>query len=1268
MAIYKPTDCSPFNGVFDVMEVMGKNSRPIYLECKIDSANTPVSAYSIEIYNSENKRVFPTETKPVEGSVTMISDLKSYTSGDPFNIKAPTNTGYNGTYLKIPFIVNSKASDDYHTVNRNQVTAGEVLTNGGKYYWTITLYQEITVKITEDEKTGDKTSEIVTPSQSKYYDMPVVSGQVIGSNAGRLQTELVPQAVGNYQTLSDLVLQDKYVQLYKTGDSANGVRALISSFDYLYGHIMPSKTSTNTITDDMVNDSSYLKVFKFGNDPSVLGTTDKVDIFYNGVIPQSGTETGNITWKWEQSFADASQSYWEEKIKYKGADNKPTAPYSPFGSEGPKISGNERIIFNGCVQKQYNGIFYPGDISVDEIKDGENVTGYNLTIIWYRTTDANNWGSLSNKIVYVNGPYYDETGTKNYTGTNVQIDAFQQFGTINQTPFVFVKEKPIKLRNKVNATLSTETNYFKNSQITLSDDISSISSIVIDGNTIPVQNYVFESGSNKIALYGKEYSGAATVSYYVYDENEYRTDIFKNAPPTESVDGKLYIRPSTSITKDMIFKELTSSIYSRWFKILDFNTDFYYVTYKDVYQYNQNSTQTDDPTTGEVGFDIGTRYQIKSFFKKSDYNPFDLYLSPKIDVKISLIGEQGSAITPDDDGNYEISGRNISAIATYKQNDYIWWESYQWILYSMNGRWQKAEILQKTEEIYSGEIKCDFYGLTGKDANGIDSRYYLTLIIKTNAGAIIEKNLILIATFGEVQFDDKVAHSNFDCDLLAVDIDINTSTNFILPLFSDKCVFDSTDAIGENKYFKPGDKTYVINPGEITDENGQLESAAISKINASNKQELYSNMQETMRYVKVGGTDGIGRVKGFQRYGKSAFIKNDGVENKSTTVENTTFADIDVVENDMILETKITINPNDEDKSKEYVGDIFSIKDEETENKISFVAPDPITEDGLVSPDRNKFLWKHSGVASSDRTAKNRDDETNFWQNNDYVTVSIYQPDGYSLSNNSKTNLEDIKYINDDGTGNNYGKDYNTSKGEYNTGKGSYINMPAGIVDGGSVIGYSTYGDSIYIVHEIFTKQSAFENNEKYIAKFSCQGAGTGSGPNLCVRGIYSSMFSTKDNPAKPYENLDSDVMHDVVVGKDAGGNIITQKKSVLSDSDSKIWFYDSDYKPWADDYKYDETKVFFFYSGRYYKETMKRVAGSLMINNRFEHLETGGNDYNEEQYSITGLQKIVKQNAQNPERQQLNGKTISIKADVGVSMEIDQDRQGYWISGGGSN
>ena len=1213
MAIYKPTDCSPFNGVFDVTD---KNAFPIYLECKIDSANTPVSAYSIEIYDSENKRVFPTGTNPVEDLVTMVSDLRAYTSKDPFNIKAPTNTGYNGTYLKIPFVVKTVDNTKDSTVSRNQTTnKNEKLTNGGRYYWAITLYQEIT-------KDGEK---IVLPSKSKYYDMPVVVGQVIGSDASRLQTELVPQVVNgyqtvnSYQTLNDLVLQDKYVQLYKSeivGEerlSEIGTRTIISSFDYLYGHIMPSNTSVNTISSEMVRDASCLKVFKFGNDPSVLGTTDKVDFFYNGEIAE-GT-TGNTSWVWVTSFADASQSYWKEEITYSGATNKPTAPYFPFGSNGPQISGNERIIFNGCVQKQYNGIFRPGDISIDEIKNGEDITGYKLTIIWYRTTDANNWGSLSNKIVYVNGPSY-ETGDEGYTGTNVQVDAFQQFGTINQTPFVFVREKPIKLRNNVDKKSVTDDGapatyvggVFK---VSTSNPIASISSITTPmGGQISVQNYIFEPGTKIITIYEEDIDfGSGTpqfnVSYYPYDENEYRTAIFKNAPPTKDangnpVDGKLYLRPATNISKDMIFKETTSSIYSRWFRILDFNIDFYYATYQEVYKYSQNGN---DSAAKDLSFEVGQRYQIKSFFKKSDYNPFDLYASPNIATSLYLVGKD-DVITPDEKNVYTIKGRNIRATATYEQNDYIWWESYQWVLYAADNQYIRGEVLQQTDEMYSGEIGCVFYGLTGENSR----KYVLSLIIKTNAGAIIEKTLNIATNFSEDPISGADIQSTFDCDSLAVNIDIDMQVNLVVPNFSKDDYLFQTDPTN-NPTIDKGAETYTIKP----------DSGIIAKYNNSTVEKPYSDITTTMMYKAVAPTDGSGAVSGFQNYAKAAFL---------TGKDKYKYEEIVVPEKDMVVEYETTINSGNDNSSKEYVGNIFSMSNTETGETLSLSVPEPIVG-GIVNPKRNQFVWKTTG--KDDKDANNGA----YWQDNEeYVTVSNWQKDGYYITKYNRTNVADIKYINDNGTGK-FDK--------------TYIN-PMGAGD--SDIGFSTYGTIAaepskpdYVVHDIVTKQSAFDDNKKYVAYFQStekEGAETGGGIDLAVRGVYASLFSIYENPAKPYEDPNTDVPQKVLVGKSDEGECY-QYKSVFRDAENVFYFRDDN----------------IVYFGNYYNGSAAVEIGGVTINDSVvktkKSLSQNGADF-----SGDGLQKIKKIAEQNVERQQLNGQTITVKAKVSKEMNVSENT--YWI------
>ena len=107
MAIYKPTDCNPFNGTFDIAADL-----PIIFECKVDTSNTVVTGYSIEIYDSNNNLIFPTGEKgPIESNVTYLSDLRTYFNKN-FSYYVTksrnVNSGLNGTYLEIPFYVKEK--------------------------------------------------------------------------------------------------------------------------------------------------------------------------------------------------------------------------------------------------------------------------------------------------------------------------------------------------------------------------------------------------------------------------------------------------------------------------------------------------------------------------------------------------------------------------------------------------------------------------------------------------------------------------------------------------------------------------------------------------------------------------------------------------------------------------------------------------------------------------------------------------------------------------------------------------------------------------------------------------------------------------------------------------------------------------------------------------------------------------------------------------------------------------------------------------------
>lgn len=100
MAVYKATYCYPFLNTFDgrVTATTEMTTPAQYLKCKIETSNKIVTGYSIEIYDEDNNRVFPYSDDYKK--ISPIAEL-------PQNLGNEINTGYNGTYLHIPFFQNN---------------------------------------------------------------------------------------------------------------------------------------------------------------------------------------------------------------------------------------------------------------------------------------------------------------------------------------------------------------------------------------------------------------------------------------------------------------------------------------------------------------------------------------------------------------------------------------------------------------------------------------------------------------------------------------------------------------------------------------------------------------------------------------------------------------------------------------------------------------------------------------------------------------------------------------------------------------------------------------------------------------------------------------------------------------------------------------------------------------------------------------------------------------------------------------------------------
>lgn len=1095
MAIYKPTDCSPFNGTFDLSADL-----PIIFECKIDTSNSPVTGYSIEIYDSNNEIIFPgvnRTTGPIKSNVTYLTDLKKYVQNKfpslVSNIRN-VNSGLNGTVLEIPAIVNRSDVDDTTTVGRNQIgiISGEtnILVDGQTYTWKITLYQEVRKGNNVSTTTDDS---IFPPNDEKYYDMTVTSGTVIGSNEKRIQTALIDS---DDKVVDNLVLIDKFVQPIKINglndyDPSNPVtswtgtvpttftmtRSLITGYDSTYGYVYPSTAEENAFADGQIvpENANGFQIFKNGNNPSSLGATDMVEFIYD-----SGEFNGKMTWK--TSAAKPEQSYWEQVYLVGGNPGGTFYPLKGDGYNSFALTGSERIIFNNIQDPKvqydeiyygspYNGIFEPHfsskeiltnnktssgtymlpagtytfkqipslgefigeqvlnfsttksngvvlewtkirvttnsilytsksnskeslvyflgmtpidntetitlktdqEVSADFLmwfSQNVDITFYQVTAVWNRTSDASNWGTLSNKIVYCRRD-----------GKNYEINTTTQVGEINKTPFKFVEEKPVRIFN--NATVETQNQIIgdvlgNNSRVfNTNNAISSILSVTNNNGVDITKDCAFEVGKNYIIYTSSSAIPSdltISVKYIPFNIQDYTGVIFYNKRTTPDSDtGIIYIRPSININKNMIFKEVTTTINPTWFNISYFNKDYNYITY-----------------TGNEGFNPEidkTRYQIKSFYKDSDYNPFSIYKNPEI---VSIIS--GNVIDSDGATN-AITTRNFTVTSTYSQNSYIQWKSYQWILYDS----AKRTILEKTDERYDGEITATFYGLDPQ------KYYILSLILQTNTGKIIEIDYVIYSNFTETAEQRDLVDAEFDCDTLSMKASLLKLLDVVLA---------------------PDADAYLPETPSTT------ENTAGTAYYYNSKSNFYKKDNQTIASVDSGvltitGQNSLDFSKSFDQY--------DLIRAKQ--------GDIRTNADEIVIEGSFNF-------SEDYSGDIFSVS--RGEGGIGIVqisipkAIKSIDSDGFVilSDDINKVqIGPNSYLRIIDKNGIVSN--SNEWQDSsEFHNTSIWQVNGVSPIGN-RINVANFKYAEVDNGDGTYDKNtYLNIAGPFNTNSDKAIRNP----------------------------------------------------------------------------------------------------------------------------------------------------------------------------------------------------------------------------------
>lgn len=855
MAVFKPTNCSPYLTSFDITYL---EEGPIYFQCKIDTSNTKIDGYAITVYDNDNNQVFPHSGNAVD-NISYIKDLYQNTTRIGSIISndgiSDLNTGLNGSYLKIPFVVNGTQYNKLTNSTRKNVVvynkkidgSYEIrdifaniikLYNGNQYKWTITLFQ-LGQKAVDDDRHR--------PEDIKYYDMTVASGKILGSTNERIQS---------YP--SDQIYNDYFIQLYSapvvnvgsdfqiaakiTGNVKQvGTRVRIKDYDSYLGH-MYLQTGQDGLSEENLKTSNVFQVFKMSNNPDDLGIKDKVDFCINknyfvpkffqnsesdasaaylnqtfvivNVTGSSDSETlKNVRNVYNQPFFENTgtfygffpHQYCSKNFSDYDKDKSPTVIFGQsrvlLNTENDKneLNANGTIVDsisytpNEKGLSLYNGIWIPKTPTVEKIIERKNDKGeytgadYKVTIQWYRSSDADTWGEITNKVVLDTNSF--DSDYDSFAGQNIQAYTSAQegeqvtTGTINDTPIKFKKEKSVEIYpNNPN-----EKNYG-----------------VIYKNKMQLTSATGEAMSQIINFISP--SVAISVGDKIFNKNNFSSDI--------------------------VFLDKTV-----W-----------------AIGHVPNSS---------LNFKINDLYSIKTFFRSSSENQFSLYERPTVDLKLQ--GASGGAnIEIKADNTCETKERSIFAQATYNQTNLVQWRNYQWFLYDVPNIYENADayktaaqsalttylnpnnLILQSEVSYDKEIKYTFYGLAE-----VNHWYIISLVLTDQYGTIITKRVAVYTGF-TVMLETQKDWANYGlrCDLTGVDMWFEDKYGYIYP------------NLGDRNYLMETDNNYKDNPKGVEYSGSDM---------------IITDKSEGVLYDSVYGNDGLSSWNSPSKQ-NITFDQTDGIE------------------------------------------------------------------------------------------------------------------------------------------------------------------------------------------------------------------------------------------------------------------------------------------------------------------------------------------------------------------------------------------------------
>lgn len=854
MAVYKPTYCYPCLESVDLTIPDGEK----YFTCQIDTSNIKISGYRVELYNENNKKVFPLS----DGKISPLSELND-TDG---------TLGLNGSELRFPFVQHWKNSKIYPSYNAIYFKA----TNYVDYY-QLEPFDNIDTIISNGQlyyaEDGKSTNVPVVVDGSFIF---VGDSLLIGQDFYTITLDGLGNKTGS--------LAQSSIVYVKGGDANAG--KILQYTDGTFGE--SSSGAWCDISEKPLAISNNGKTYKwqitlYSGERGAIRTTGAngaVEISYDSMadnefntVLTSGTILGSTADRIQGPISD--KIYAKQWLQLLRKNNK-----------GDWLQVGTRTYIESYSQSL--GHIYPvsGDsrgFKNDDLKGENSATHF---AVYKYSNDPNfitsqnsvdqsvNFALIEQGMTYQTGSYsYEIVGRdkidafNNYCKTSSPEKAATtplcdyNYNEDDDTYEALHAGESVLIWNKKSSPKSNPlTGYFAISFSTSdSKDGKKIPKFVFDmvyayrkvssyiGKVFFVKEGSFANenivskaeatGVNDVVSLGAPiiFTEEEPLEIYPDAEDKFHGEIFKNEK------GKVYVSPFVGLQAGARLYVSDGSV----IKATSVDSTTWAVEY--------NTPQD------RVYFSIDPlKYEIRTNFKSSDETPFYAYDTPRLvpwsEQALSVIGTNGYEFLLESMGQIltvpiifssEIHARYVHVTGQYLQAQNVSWTSYRWLLVDEYG-----QIIQDTGKQYDGLIETTFYGLNGpkvsdvEAGNAVPTTYYPVLIVEDELG-----NSLIMGMKIEVSLNPRNLpmefSGSFDCKTQSVVMKIK---DYGYPKFSQDLNNKATVLDAEQGVNYPteaeiaSEKKFV----SITGENKSLKAADQVKIPTQGAQLKHFFAKDTM--------------------------------------------------------------------------------------------------------------------------------------------------------------------------------------------------------------------------------------------------------------------------------------------------------------------------------------------------------------------------------------------------------------------------------------